>query len=367
MSTQALRDSPMRRWAPHALRVGILAAVVGLVAWRVDWSAAEVALHPASWAALLLAITANFVSVGFKGLAWKGVVDGLPTLRRRTRYVDLLSPLFVGFLFNTVLAARLGEVVKVLLLRRRLTRRGEEVSATALLGTVVAENLIGTITWVALVIAIGLFLPLPMYAWVASLALGVAALAVVTVATFTATGRQLPPWLSSGTVLARVGRAASRLWGAVRESHLALRRPRQVAIVSGASLATWLGQWAGIYCTLWAFGLEDVGWGGAGLLLVTITLAQAFPVLPGNLVVFQAAAVLPLTATYGVSATQAIAFAVVLQFTEIVVGVLFGLVCLMAEGVSFGQLRRQAEAEAANGAMGGERLDDRLSEERAPA
>ena len=51
----------------------------------------------------------------------------------------------------------------------------------------------------------------------------------------------------------------------------------------GASLATWLAQWAGIYCTLVAFGLERVGWGGAGLLLVTVTLAQAFPVLPGNL------------------------------------------------------------------------------------
>jgi uncharacterized membrane protein YbhN (UPF0104 family) len=352
MTTQVLRRPGVRRWGPHAVRLAVLGSVVALVAWRVDWSTADAALHPASWAALLLAISANFASVGFKGLAWKGVVDGLPTLRRRTRYSDLLSPLMVGFLFNTVLAARLGEVVKVLLVRRRLTRRGEEVSATALLGTVVAENLVGTIAWVVLVIGIGVFLPLPMYAWIASLALGAAALVVVSVATFTATGRQLPPWLSSGSVTARIGRAASRLWGAVRESHLALRRPRQVAIVGGASFATWLGQWAGIYCTLWAFGLERVGWGGAGLLLVTITLAQAFPLLPGNLVVFQAAAVLPLTATYGVSATQAIAFSVVLQFTEIVVGVLFGLICLMYEGVSFGQLRRQAEAEASQGAMG---------------
>ena len=42
---------------------------------------------------------------------------------RRTRYRDLLPPLFVGFLFNTVLAARVGEIVKVLLLRRRMERR----------------------------------------------------------------------------------------------------------------------------------------------------------------------------------------------------------------------------------------------------
>jgi hypothetical protein len=173
-------------------------------------------------------------------------------------------------------------------------------------------------------VAIGLFLPLPFYAWTASLVLGAVCVVVVGLAMATATGHQLPPWLTSGSVTARIGRAAQRLWGAVRESHNSLRRPRLLAFIGTASLATWLAQWAGIWFTLHAFGIGYVGWGGAGLLLVTITLAQAFPLLPGNLVVFQAAAVLPLTATYGVGATEAIAFAVVLQFTEIVVGVAAG-------------------------------------------
>jgi len=335
-----------RRFAPTAVRAGLVLIVAGLVAWRVDWTQVDLVLHPASWAFLVAGIGANFASVGFKGLAWTGVVDGLPGMRGRVRFRDLLSPLFVGFLFNTVLAARIGEVVKVLLARRRLARRGVDVSATSLLGSVVAENLLGTIAWVGLVIVIGAFLPLPFYAWAASLALGAVCVVVVGLAMATATGHQLPPWLTSGSVTARVGRAASRLWGAVRESHAGLKRPRLLAVVGGASLGTWLSQWAGIYCTLRAFGLAQVGWGGAGLLLVTITLAQAFPLLPGNLVVFQAPAVLPLTASYGVGATEAIAFAVVLQFTEIVVGVAVGFLFLLSEGISFGQLRREAEEEA---------------------
>ena len=110
---------------------------------------------------------------------------------------------------------------------------------------------------------------------------------------------------------------------------------------------SWIAQWAGIYCTLVAFGLEHVGWGGAGLLLVTVTLAQAFPVLPGNLLIFQAAAVVPLTASYGVSAAEAIAFSVVLQATEAIVGVAVGFLFLIYEGVGFKQLRRQAEEENA--------------------
>jgi len=345
VSTQIVRRAAQRRWVVPTARLALIVAVAALAAWRVDWSAAALALHPESWAFLLLAIAANFASVVFKGVAWKGVVDALPGLAQRTRLRELVSPLFVGFLFNTVLAARLGEVVKVMLLRRRLTRRGAPVPAVTLLGTVVAENLVSTIAWVLLVVSIGLFLPLPAYAWIASLALGAVCVVVVTFALLTATGRQLPPWLSSGTLWARACRAASRVWAAVRESHLGLREPRHMGFVAGGSLVSWVAQWTGILCTLYAFGLERVGWGGAGLLLVTVTLAQAFPVLPGNLVLFQAAAMLPLTTSYGVGAAEAIAFALVLQFTEVVVGVAFGFLFLMAEGVKFGQLRRQAEAE----------------------
>ncbi len=325
----------------------ILIAVGAVAIWKLNLGEVHAAFRVASWGLLAVAVAANFASVGFKGLAWKGVVDALPSMSRPSRYRDLVSPLFVGFLFNTVLAARVGEIVKVLLLRRRLERRGDRLPTTTLLGTVVAENLVSTITWVGLVVVIGAFLPLPSYAWFASIALGVGCLAVVAVAMLSSPDRQVPPWLRTGPLWARATRALSRLWGAVRESHLGLRHPRQMSVVAGASLATWLAQWVGIYFTLMAFGLDRVGWAGAGLLLVTVTLAQAFPVLPGNLVVFQAAAVVPLTASYGVNAAEALAFSIVLQATEAVVGVAVGFLFLLAEGIGFGQLRREAEEEDA--------------------
>jgi uncharacterized membrane protein YbhN (UPF0104 family) len=334
-----------RRMAWPAAKLATILVVAGLVAWRVDWGGVSEAFRLERWAFVVLAVSANFASVVFKGWAWKGVVDGLPALRRRTRLRDLLSPLFVGFLFNTVLAARVGEIVKVLLARRRMARRGEAVRTTVLLGTVVAENLVSTITWVAFVFAIGLFLPLPSYAWVTATVLGGVALAILVVALLSSPGRQLPPWLDTGPLWARATRAIARLWGAVRESHLGLRSPRQMSFVAVPSVLTWLAQWAGIYCTLLAFGLDRVGWDGAGLLLVTVTLAQTFPVLPGNLVIFQAAAVLPLTASYGVPTADAIAFSIVLQATEVIVGVAIGFIFLLLEGVGFRELRREAELE----------------------
>jgi uncharacterized membrane protein YbhN (UPF0104 family) len=346
VSTRALpRRSRVRRLVWPAARIAIVALVVALAVLRVDWGAVRDAFKLENSAFIFLAIVANFTSVVFKGLAWKGVVDGLPELKRPTRLRDLLSPLFVGFLFNTVLAARVGEIVKVLLARRHLARRGENVRTTVLLGTVVVENLVSTVAWVAFVFAIGIFLPLPSYAWISATVLGAGALSVIIVALLRRPGRPLPPWLNTGPIWARVTRALARFWAAVQESHLALREPRRLTLVALPSLLTWLAQWVGIYCTLVAFGLEEVGWGGAGLLLVTVTLAQTFPVLPGNLVVFQAAAVVPLTASYGVGAADAIAFSIVLQATEVAVSVLVGFVFLLMEGVGFGELRREAEAE----------------------
>jgi hypothetical protein len=364
MTTQADgRRFPVRKFAVPVARIVLLLAIGVVAVWKLDLGEVHSAFQVTSWGLLSVAVVANFASVGFKGLAWKGVVDALPGMTRRTRYRDLLSPLFVGFLFNTLLAARVGEIVKVMLLRRRMERRGgDRPPTTTLLGTVVAENLVSTITWVGLVVAIGIFLPLPSYAWFASIALGIGCLAVVLVALLSGPGRQLPPWLNTGPLWARATRALSRLWGAVRESHLGLREPRQMSVVVGASLATWLAQWTGIYFTLLAFGLDRVGWGGAGLLLVTVTLAQAFPVLPGNLVVFQAAAVVPLTASYGVSTAEAIAFSVVLQGTEAIVGVAVGFLFLLTEGVGFGQLRRQAEEEDAQTVRDAKTRSDSLAD-----
>lgn len=336
-----------RRVLVASARLGLLLAVAAAVVWKFDIHEIRDAFRISSWPFLAGAVAANFASVAFKGWAWKGVVDGLPAMTVRSRFRDLLSPLFVGFLFNTVLAARVGEFVKVFLARRRLHRHGlRDVSATSLLGTVVVENLVSTVTWVVLVIGIGLFLPLPSYAWAASLTLGVVCLLVIAVALVTSSRvTSLPPWLRTGGLWARVRNAVARMWRAVQESHLALRTPRLCLTVTGASLATWLAQWTGIYLTLLAFGLDEVGWGGAGLLLVTVTLAQAFPVLPGNLVMFQAAAVLPLTASYGIGAADAIAFSIVLQGTEAAVGVVVGFLFLAREGAGFGQLRRAAEEE----------------------
>jgi len=328
------------------IRIAVLVGAAALVAVKVDMQALRAAMHPASWSLVLAAVAANAASVLLKGVAWKGVVDGLPGMTRRSRMRDLVSPLFVGFLFNTILAARLGEIVKVMLARRRLAARGEQVRTTMLLGSVVVENIVSTIALVAMVILVGVFMPLSRAIWIATAILGIACLTILAVALLRKPRRGMPPWLSTGTLWARASRAFARLWGAVHESHASLRRPGRLAMIAVPAFLSWAAQLAGIWLALRAFGIDVVGWGGAGLLLVSVTVAQIFPVLPGNVGVFQAAVVVPLTHSYPISSANALAFAFGLQATEVIVGVLIGFLFLMAEGVSFRELRTEAEAEA---------------------
>ena len=78
----------------------------------------------------------------------------------------------------------------------------------------VAENLVSTITWVGLVVAIGLFLPLPSYAWFASIVLGAGCLAITVVALLSGPGKTLPPWLNTGTAVGAGAAGGARASGA---------------------------------------------------------------------------------------------------------------------------------------------------------
>ena len=75
-----------------------------------------------------------------KATVWKAALDTVPDLER-TRYRDVVPALFIGFLLNTVLLARVGEIARIAVLRRRLAHRGQELEASVAAGTVLAEQL----------------------------------------------------------------------------------------------------------------------------------------------------------------------------------------------------------------------------------
>jgi uncharacterized membrane protein YbhN (UPF0104 family) len=129
---------------------------------------------------------------------------------------------------------------------------------------------------------------------------------------------------------------------AMREGQAILRRPRLLLWGLCTATLSWLAQMVGILWALDAYGIHH-GIGAAGLVFLASNLVGLFPIVPGNLVVFQGATYTALQ-VYNVRTDLAINFGIGLQLIEALLGVGLGFFFLSYEGLSVGELRTEAEA-----------------------
>ena len=120
-SRGALSFGPWLRAAAGAAALAAGAVVVGR---RIDFTALSAANIAWGWIAASLLL--NLASILGKAVVWKITLEALPE-GRRTRYAHVVPALFIGFLLNTVLFARVGEVARVAVLTRRTRLAGRPV------------------------------------------------------------------------------------------------------------------------------------------------------------------------------------------------------------------------------------------------
>ena len=300
---------------------------------------------------VVAALLANFLSVVAKATVWKTSLDTIPDVPR-FRYGQVVPALFIGFLLNSLLIARIGEVGRIFVLRRRLAKEGVQVSSPTIAGTVLMEQLALGITLALLLFVMALTIEdVPQWAFDSTLALGAAMLALlIGVAALDgfsrarrrrarARGRQ------DGSDLARswwrsLLLAVDRLAYSISRGQRVLREPGRFAWSIVAGLASWIAQLVGILWTLDAFGIHH-GLAAAGVVFLVSNLVGLFPVIPGNVGVFQIAVAAGLTQAFDdVSFYTAAGFGIGLQVIEVALGVGLGFVFLSLEGLSFGEVRR---------------------------
>lgn len=124
---------------------------------------------------LVLPIAVVIVQLGIRSVRWAVLLTAVGPLRLGAR--DVVGPLAAGYLGNTVLPARLGEVVRIVLISRRTAEPATAATASVVVERVVdliallavatvASALMGTTGWLpfagmlALLGAIGVTLPL---------------------------------------------------------------------------------------------------------------------------------------------------------------------------------------------------------------
>ena len=118
------RARPRRSRRRGLFIVGILAIVVGILLYRQGLEPVEDSLRVfagLNFALVGAAILANLVSIALKSAVWNESLECVPS-RPPVRYRQVVAAVFIGFLMNSVLAARMGELGRAVVLRRRIER-----------------------------------------------------------------------------------------------------------------------------------------------------------------------------------------------------------------------------------------------------
>ena len=294
---------------------GILAADPARLAVALALMCLALAARAASWRAILVA-------------ALPGVIVRIGAVLRATS---------IGVLLSATVPGRAGEPARAMVMTRHLPASG--AALPLVLGTIVSQAIINVAALAGLgVLALTTSAPSlggPRLS-LASVVIGAGIVAIMVLAP---------------VVLRRVARAghgrflgrAQALLAQARTGLAVFRSPRRAAQAVGAQVGAWMLQWLSCWALLDAFGLgHRAGAAGAAAVLFAVNVTAAVPVTPSNIGVFQAACVAVLGAAYGVPATQALAYGVVLQVVEVATAILMGAPALLREGL----LRRRGPSIA---------------------
>jgi uncharacterized protein (TIRG00374 family) len=321
----------------HTILLGLLigALLLVLALNGVDVRRVEQALARADYGVVLPAALLLVIGLGTRALRWRGLLDDrLPLLHG-------FNILNISYLFNGALPFRLGELVRLFL----VTRLPDPIPASTTLSTVLAERLLDLLAVLGMLGLVLTMLPVPAYITAAGAVLGTGALAGLLI--LVAMARR-PAWAEG---VAR--------WVQTRVPLLARWRLESLVarFLDGARpLSTWRGLLRAVFWSAVSWGLSVVAgyilmlaffpqptWAATLLFIVMASLAVSVPYVPGAAGSYEAGVVVALSLTgFGEPEGTALAFAIVLHATNLIVYVVMGVIGLLLEGVTLGQAARGA-------------------------
>jgi hypothetical protein len=298
--------------------------------WAELWSVFRDANYLYLLPALLLLVIINVL----RGYRWRILMypDMSISLWRMFRFVN------IGYLFNNILPAKAGEVVRGYLAGRLL-----DGGIGQALSSLVIERLLDVLTLVVIMMGLLPFVDLPTSWTQGAIAFGAAAVGgAVVLAILARVGQRGIDWLWRFLGKVPVLRhpklkvAAENLVRGFRVLTIGKLAPGIIV----TSLLIWLGYGLFNYILTATFGLS-LPFSAAVLVLCTTGLSMIIPSSPGALGVFEAAVVLALS-IYGVERSVAFGYGLGLHLFTNITLIVFGLVGLAQEGVSYGQLKTTA-------------------------
>ena len=236
-------------------------------------------------AAGLLLIVAAW---GLGAVRWRVLLAPAPGLRVR----DTFAYITIGYLANTVLPLRLGEVARATLIGRK-----KRLGVARALGSIAVERVFDLLTVSALVLLLALVMEIPpvvQAGLISASGLAVAVLvALVALSLNQAKLQRFSGWLSKWIPASLVARVQALVAGFAGGAG-AMRSPCRLAAVAALSAAMWM--LAGLAPLAWvrAFNLATP-WFAGYFVLAAVNLGSAIPSSPGYIGVYHYMAVVALS------------------------------------------------------------------------
>ena len=318
--------------------LGLLLTALAARRIGVDSVAANIIDSDLKW--VLIACALMVGAMFARAASWIAIARAaLPgrVVRRR----DVTSATMIGVLMSATLPARLGEPARAMVLSRRVGRMRE--TFPVLIGTLVSQTALNIFALVLLggiiVSTTDLFQASTQKLFLVSTAPLVILLAVL-----------LAPSLVKVNGKGRVARAIQAVRGAIKQARRGLtvfRDPRRGSVAAFAQLFAWLLQLLACWALFAALGLDhQVAIGAAAACLFAVNVTAVVPATPSNIGIFQLAIISVLHQGFGIPASDALAYGVVLQAVEIATAVALGVPALVREGVTWSDMRLRAMSAA---------------------
>jgi uncharacterized protein (TIRG00374 family) len=285
----------------------------------VDWLRVREIASTANVALLALNCAVTTLSFLVRAVRWRVLLRAAGDVSFGTVFWSMCS----GYMANSFLPARTGEILRAALVSAR-----SGLSKTYSLTTALAERVADALTLIG-ASAIVLLTISRKPEWLAVAARPIAAIAFTGVIILIGLPR-LKPLID--TILVRLPlpeKLRHRLAQAMEQILLGIRTLHHGARLAGFSALTaavWFLDAAGAVILARALRL-DFGFGAALLLLTAIGLSSALPATPGSVGVFQFVTVIVL-APFGVTHTDAVAYALILQALTYLVVAFWGLMAV---------------------------------------
>lgn len=328
-----------RRGGLGWMLLGILVSVVCVVlgAMTVPWPEVYDSFLHLNWSWAALGAVLFIASYVLFARRWRA------TLLRQVRLPTtlMLGYLLIGYMLNSIFPLRAGDVARAAILRTR-----HDIKTGVAVASVVIERLLDVLIVVGIGVFTAFFFDLPhvvrtsLMIFATACAVGVVGLTVLAM--------EVP--LTKG-VRARITDVTPRAFAPLIDRYL---RPFlagfrifhsfvDVLRVCFWSAAGWVVFLLGMYCFVQSLGL-DLPWTAAAVVVVTTGLGAAIPSSPGALGVYHALAVFALS-LYQVATPTAVAFAVVVHATSMLLHIGLGAVCSLTLGINALQASRNVGEE----------------------